>query len=59
MLFNPLFNEHNINVESYINEENNFNTLDVIKLYNPSSYIELPLLFGNNMMNNVLQEKYY
>ena len=56
MLFNPLFNEHNVNVESYINEENNFNTLDVIKLYNPSSYIDIPLLFGNNMMNNVLKE---
>lgn len=56
MLFNPLFNEHNVNVESYINESNNFNTLDIIKLYNPSSYIDIPLLFGNNMMNNVLKE---
>ena len=56
MLFNPLFNEYNVNVESYINESNNFNTLDVIKLYNPSSYIDIPLLFGNNMMNNVLKE---
>ncbi len=56
MLLNPLFNEHNINVESYINESNNFNTLDIIKLYNPSSYIDIPLLFGNNMMNNVLKE---
>lgn len=55
-LFNPLFNEHNISIDSYINEYTNNESFDVIKLYNPSGFIELPLLIGNNNMSNQMQE---
>ena len=55
-LFNPLFNEHNVSIDSYINEYTNNESFDVIKLYNPSGFIELPLLIGNNNMSNQMQE---
>lgn len=57
-LYNPLFEDYNISEDNFIlssvkNEEEIF---DVIKLFNPSNYIKIPLITKNNIGTNVRQE---
>ena len=57
-LLNPIFEEHNIIKDSFIlaKEKTDEDVFDVIKIYNPSYYIKIPLTVGNDMSTNVLQE---
>lgn len=55
-LVNPLFNDNNVNIDAYISDFLNNGYFDIIKLFNPSGYIEIPMLFGNSMFSNVLKE---
>ena len=57
-LLNPIFEEHNIIKDSFIlaKEKTDEDVFDVIKIYNPSYYVKIPLTVGNDMSTNVLQE---
>ena len=57
-LLNPIFDEHNISKESFILAKSRGETevFDVVKIFNPSFYIKLPMLVGNDISVNTLQE---
>ena len=57
-LINPLFEEHNITKESFaLSEIRGVDEVyDSIKLFNPSSYVKIPLNIGNDFAVNSLQE---
>lgn len=57
-LFNPIFEEKNVTRDSFIlsNVKGEDEAFDTIKLFNPSYYIKLPMLVGNDMGINANQE---
>ena len=57
-LFNPIFEEKNVTRDSFIlsNVKGEDEAFDTIKLFNPSYYIKLPMLVGNDMGINTNQE---
>ena len=57
-LFNPIFEEKNVTRDSFIlsNVKGEDEAFDTIKLFNPSYYIKLPMLVGNDMEINANQE---
>ena len=57
-LLNPIFDEHNILKDSFIlaKDRGESEVFDVVKIFNPSFYIKLPLVVGNDISVNTLQE---
>ena len=55
-LYNPLFDDSNVDRDSFISKYLNNDSMDSVKLFNPSSYIELPISFGNSHQINVRRD---
>lgn len=57
-LLNPIFEEKNVTRDSFIlaSVKGEDEAFDTIKLFNPSYYIKLPMLVGNDMGINANQE---
>ena len=56
-LLNPLFEEYNVSKQNYFLslERSEEEIFDSIKIFNPSFYVKLPMLMGNDMSTNVNQ----
>lgn len=56
-LYNPLFEDYNISKDNFILSDVRLESdiFDEIRLFNPSTYIKIPFIVGNEMSTNVRQ----